>query len=216
MSDVLRELQDDIRRDRARQWWGRHGTKVTVAIVVLAVAVGGWATYEYITRSNAIARTVALAQTETVSDAAARAQALEALAGQQVAEAPAVAAMAQLRRGETLVEAGELDGAIAAYVAAAEVAEAPALLRDFARLRQGHTLVGQSKWDEALAVLEPLTVENAAWRWSAIEAKALAQMGAGRAADALATLNAVPAEAELPAALRSRIASLKLAAEDAQ
>lgn len=216
MTDVLRELQDDIRRDRAAQWWKRNGAKVTVsAIVVVAIAAGA-AVWKLQSDGAKIAHTMALATASGIDDAAAKAEALGKVAGDEGKPAPGIAILAAIRQGNALAKAGNQEAAAAAFGSALGVEKAPPVLHDFAALRQAQVLLAQSKWDEAVKAADPLTVEGNAWRWSALEVKALGQLQGGHAAEAAATAKSVPPNADIPDTLNERLKQIAALAGDAQ
>ena len=46
MSDIFREVDEEVRREQFRKMWERYGKYVIAACVLLVVAVGGWRFYE--------------------------------------------------------------------------------------------------------------------------------------------------------------------------
>ena len=42
MSDIIQEVEEDVRRERYEQLWKKYGNYVIAAAAVLVLAVGGW------------------------------------------------------------------------------------------------------------------------------------------------------------------------------
>ena len=47
MSDIFREVDEEVRRERLTQLWNRYGSLLIAACVLLVAAVGGWRGYEW-------------------------------------------------------------------------------------------------------------------------------------------------------------------------
>ena len=45
MSDIFREVDEDVRRDRFEQIWKQYGNLIISAALVMVAAVGGWQVY---------------------------------------------------------------------------------------------------------------------------------------------------------------------------
>ncbi len=127
MDEFIRELEEDLQREKLRVWWGRYGTLVIggCVAVVLGTALGvGWKHYQ---RSQAISQTSALL---TALDAPASGQNLEALAGGRMDNTTAIAS---LRYAASLMEKGDKAKATAQYQRIADASGVDAGLRALAR-----------------------------------------------------------------------------------
>ncbi|MEQ9519636.1 MAG: tetratricopeptide repeat protein [Parvibaculum sp.] len=173
MADIFREVEDDIRRDNAKQLWDKYGIYLigtAVAIVVATSAVVGWRAYA----------------TSTAEDAALAFIEAERAASAEGADAPAIfsalaeaspsgyAALARLREAAAFTAAGDNAGAVRAYEALAADASAQSILRDLAQVKAGALLVGEASYDDLATRLVPLTDEAAPWRNPAREVLGLA------------------------------------------
>ena len=47
VTDIFREVDEEVRREQLKKLWERYGTLLIAACVLLVVAVGGWRTYEW-------------------------------------------------------------------------------------------------------------------------------------------------------------------------
>ena len=46
MSDIFREVDEDVRRDEAVKFWGKYQTHLIVAGVIVALSAGGYRLYD--------------------------------------------------------------------------------------------------------------------------------------------------------------------------
>src|SRR5947209_17601597 len=46
MADIFREVDEDVRRDKALEFWKKHGNKVAALAVLVVLATAGWKVYE--------------------------------------------------------------------------------------------------------------------------------------------------------------------------
>ena len=82
MTDIFREIEEDLRRDRFSRIWQRHGHLLVGLVVVIVVGVAGWRYWTYSQETAAAAagvrfdEAVKLAEGDTSGDAA---KALEAV-----------------------------------------------------------------------------------------------------------------------------------------
>ena len=47
MSDIIREVDEELRRERMMKLWERYGIYVVAVAVLVVVAVGGWRVWEW-------------------------------------------------------------------------------------------------------------------------------------------------------------------------
>ena len=47
MSDIFREVDDDLRREQLKRMWDRYGTYVIGLAVLIVLVTAGWRFYEY-------------------------------------------------------------------------------------------------------------------------------------------------------------------------
>jgi len=180
----VREVQEEMRRERLAQLWDRFGVFAIALAALLVVGVGG---YKYAEYSSQKSREAAGQQFEAATQLAATGKAQEA---QQAFEAIAKSgpagyrALAGLRAAGALAEEGKRVEAVAAYDAVAKDGNADALLRNFAALQAALLRVDEADWTEMQNRLKDLTNDSNAWRASARELLGLAAMKAGNQEEA--------------------------------
>jgi hypothetical protein len=176
----VREVQEEMRRERLAHLWDRYGV---FAIVLAALLVLGVIGYKYAEYSSQKSREAAGQQFEAATQLAAAGKAQEA---QQAFEALAKSApagyraLSGLRAAGALAEENKRAEAVAAYDAVAKDGNTDVLLRDFAALQAALLRVDEADWTEMQNRLKDLINDGNAWRASAREVLGLAAMKAGK------------------------------------
>src|SRR5580692_10167173 len=47
MSDIFREVDEDVRRDKAAEFWKKYQNYIIAAVVLVLLATGGWRLYDW-------------------------------------------------------------------------------------------------------------------------------------------------------------------------
>lgn len=178
MSDVFREVNEDLRREQLKQLWNKYGKFVVAIAVLIVVAV---AAYQYLDAR----------QQRQASESGDRFQATVDLyaAGDLVSAEAAFLALAEDGHGDypTLAlmsaagiraETGDIAGAAAAFDAVALANNTDPALRDAARIRAALLLVDTEPLAAIRQRMEPFTEEGNPYRILAFEILAVAAIGA--------------------------------------
>ncbi|MDP9195585.1 MAG: tetratricopeptide repeat protein [Pseudomonadota bacterium] len=214
MSELLREIEEEIRRERLLAVWKKYHTLIigtVLAVVVGTAGVAGWHEWRDSRNSRATAELSALVL-QAPADPAQSAQALASFAQ----NAPASQAMlARLHEAGALAKAGKTTEAIQIWdtVSADRSVDAP--WRDLATLL---SVMHQADSGDPVALLkrlEPLTGADSSWRFSAREWAAVLKARSGNRAEAAQMLHALASDPQTPASLRERATDLALAYEGA-
>ncbi|MCS6932774.1 MAG: tetratricopeptide repeat protein, partial [Acetobacteraceae bacterium] len=136
MSDIFQEVQEDLRAERARQFWRRWGIAFGVLAVLVAGAVGGWQAWRWHETRRAEAASLAFAEAQRAvegenPDFAAAGRRFAGIAEQSPA---GYRVLARLRAAALLAEAGDRAGALALWDAVARDPATDPLWRDLAAL----------------------------------------------------------------------------------
>ncbi len=208
MTDIFREVDEDIRKERYGKLWKTYGRYLiaAVALIVLGTVAGvGWTAYQKSVRydrGDRFAAALALAQGGSSGQAAASFAELADDAG------GGVGALARLQQAAAHIEAGDTEAAIAAYDILADDGSADRLLRDLARLLAVMHSVDRANTGELTDGLEPLIRDDNAYRYSARELQALVSHRSGDVAGALSQLRALSDDPDAPAGVRQRSAEM--------
>lgn len=172
MSDIFREVDEEIRHERFKRLWDRFGPyliALAVLIVVGTAAYRGWLYWretEAQASGDVFISASRLAEDGKFAEAEARlAELADAQGGYPV--------LAGMRAAALKAEAGDPAAAMAAFDAIADDGRKEPLLRDIARLRAGYLAMDLEDYAGAASRLEVLSGDDNAWRFLAREALAL-------------------------------------------
>jgi hypothetical protein len=205
---LLREIEEDLRRERYSRLWQRYGKYAVAAVVLLFAAVIAVQLWQRHQRQRAEAASgqfiAAMMQRETNRDAA---TALFSALGR---DGPAGYAMlARFQHAALLAEAGDAEAAIAIYRTIESSAAAPAY-RQLASLQAvmlaiDHPAAGLSG-DEVDTRLAALAAADSPFRFSARELQAVIALNGGRRTEAAALLSELKSDPATPPGVRERAA----------
>ncbi len=206
MSDIFREVDEDVRQDKALELWNRFQPAVlglAVAIVAGTAIWTGYAQYRLHKAEAASAKFEAALQLSREGRAGEAYAAFNALA----ADAPAgYRTLARLRGAEEL-SLTDRDGAVKALDALAADASVGAAFQNVARLRAALLRLDVADAAELDARLGPLSAPGAPFRMSAREFLALAALNRGDFEAAGRYLDRVVADPGASAEERARAGS---------
>jgi hypothetical protein len=209
MSDILREVDEELRRERYQKLWERYGIYLVGAALVLVLAVAGWRGWEWYQAREA-ASAGARFETALELDAAGKQSEADEILAALANNAPrGYRTLARFRMAAELSKRDRAAGA-AAYDALADDTSVEAAFRDLAKLRAALSLVDTASASEIARRVDPLIAGNSAFKASAREVLALARFRAGEREAARKLFVEVVADPETPPSLRSR-AQLMLA-----
>ncbi len=214
MSDIFREVDEEVRREQLKKLWERYGSLLIAACVLVVVAVGGWRAYQWWEGKKA-AEAGAAFQSAMVLAAEGKAKEAEDAFAKLAADSTASYRMLAKFREAAEVARRDPKAAVAIYDRLAADASVGAVLQDLAALRAGTILVDTAPYSEIVQRLEPLTVAGRAFRHSA---RAMLALAAWRAKDIAAMrrwTDMILADAETPAGTRGQVQML-LALTDAE
>jgi len=204
LSDIFREVDEEVRRERLQQLWERHGNLIVALALLIVLAVGGWRGYDWwedrkATESGAaFEAAVALAESGKQDEAQAAFSKLakEGSSGYRI-----------LARFREAAEFAKTDpaAAVKAYDSLAAESGVGRSLQDLAVIRAGLIVVDTATPAELATRLEPLTASDRPFRHAARELLALGAWRAGDAAAAKRWFDLIATDVETPAGTRQRI-----------
>ena len=206
LSDIFQEVQEDLRAERARQFWRRWGVAFGALALLVAGGVGGWQAWRWqeLRQAEAASTAFAAAQRSVEGDNPDFAAAARRFA-EVAAQSPAgYRVMARLRAAALLAEAGDRAGALALWDEVTRDGGADALWRNHAALMWALHGIATEPPAALAARLAPLAADGSPWRASARELEALLALRTGDRPAAERRLRALAEDAAAPEGLRSR------------
>ncbi|HLW90459.1 MAG TPA: tetratricopeptide repeat protein, partial [Roseiarcus sp.] len=197
MSDIFREVDEEVRRDQATEFWKKYQTYIISAVVVLLVATGAWRLYEWRRLQAAEAASAKFEDALALERAGKSGEADMAFAKLSTDAPTGYAVLARLSAAAALAKS-DPQHAIAAYDALADDASLGALFREAARLRAAILRLDNGQADAARKALEGLAAPTGAFRNTARELLGAAALAAGDYDGAGRWLDMVAADPDAP------------------
>lgn len=207
MSDIFREVDEDIRHEKYRRLWTRFGSWIIGVAVLIVVGTGGYRGWLYWqeTQSQSAGDTfleaISLSEAGEYSDAA-------KLYGELDTAIGGYPALAQMRRATDMANSGEAAAALAEFDALANDTGLAPSLRDIASLRGAYIAVDTESYDAVADRIEGLTGDTGAFRAAARELLAVSAWKNGDASAALKWISALEDDTDTPQGISQRITLL--------
>lgn len=209
MSDIIREVDEELRRENWEKLWKRYGKVLigaAVMVVVLTAATVGWREYDKSQRIKAADRfAVAVAETESSGSPAASADIMASFAD----SAPdGYALLARLREAKSRADSGDPQAAIAIYDSIAADDALDPLFRDLATLYSVRMQVAATDSAALIVRLATLDTVDGPWRYSARELTAILHLQAGDVEASRQVYERLADDLLAPRGLRARAAEM--------
>lgn len=200
MSDdsFIREVDEELRQDRAKALWTRFGPLLIGAAVAVVLATAGWRYYEYSREQKAGASGDRFLAALEMIRGGKKDEALKALQELEKDGYGSYPVLARFRVATLLAENGDAKGAVAAFDAIAADNGVDIGLRDMAKLRAGLLLVDNGTYDEVTARVGTLATDTNPLRHSAREALGLSAWKENRHADAFKVFERITLDPATP------------------
>ena len=208
MSDIFREIEEELRRESLEQLWKRYSSYIiglAVLIVIATAAVMGWRAYQQKQRETQgvqYAAALDLVHQNKEADAAA---AFAELA-QKADHGRAV--LARLEEAASKINSSDVPGAIAVYDQVASDSSVDPGFRDAATILSARYMLDKGDPQTVIAKLQPLTVATSPWHGMALEFTALAELKAGDKAKAHGDFDTLSKDATVAQGVRQRAAEI--------
>jgi hypothetical protein len=210
VSEIFREIDEELRRDNFLKLWQRYGRYV-IAAVVVAVAIAGaivaWRNHQLAERQ---ARSVRYSAALTLLLQGKDADAAKMFATVS-AEGGSYGRLADFEAADLAAKAGDRKGAIVIYDRLATSGDIDPEFRDVATLLSVMTGLPDSDPQTEIARLKPLTDPANSWHATALELTGAANLKAGNSAAALAIFKQLADDPAAPEGVRGRAAEMAAA-----
>jgi hypothetical protein len=206
LSDIFREIDEEVRREQYKKLWDRYGIYALAVAVLVVIGVAGWRGYQWWEANQAAEASVAY---DAAADLQTQGKAAEAQAAFNKLATDGTVGYRVLARLRAAAAERDPKVAVAAYDAISKDGSVGRLMQDFAALRAGLLLVDSAPLADVTARLQPLTGPKAAFRHSARELLALAALHASDQTAAKQWLDQIAGDPDTPQSLRARVEVLK-------
>ena len=210
MSDIFREIDEELRRDNLVKLWSRYGRYIIALAVVVLVVAGGIMAWRDHQLSEWRAQSIRYASGLTLAKDGKDLEAAKVFAT-IAQEGGGYATLAALEEAEFLAKSGDRKGAIAAYDRIASTGALDPAFRELAVLLA--VMHGMPDTDPLLMVsrLAPLTAAGNPWRPTALELTAVVRLQSGDKRGAVDLYKALADDLAAPPGLRARAAEMAAA-----
>jgi hypothetical protein len=210
VSDIFREIDEELRRDNLLKLWSRYGHYVVAAAVAVLLVAGGVAAWRNHQLSERRAEATRYAGALNLGQAGKLGDATKVFAA-IAEEGGGYALLASFEEAELLAKSGNRKAVIALYD---RIAAAPGTEPEFRSLAVLLSVMrGMRNGDShaAIARLAPLTGVGDPWRPTALELTAIARLEAGDKKGALDLYKDLADDLTAPQSLRARAAEMAAA-----
>ena len=210
MSDIFREIDEELRRDNLLKLWSRYGRYIIATAVLVLVVAGGFVAWRDHQLSERRAQSTRYAGALTLAREGKEADAVKVFAA-IAHEGGGYAILAAFEEAALLAKSGDREAAVAAYDRIAAASEFDSDLRGLAVLLSVMQRMPEADAQTTIDHLAPLTASGNPWRPSAIELTALARLKLQDKSGALALFKSLADDPATPQSLRARAAEMATA-----
>jgi hypothetical protein len=199
LSDIFREVEEDVRRERLEKFWKAYGAWVIAFAVLVLVGVGAWEFWQRQQAAQRLRDSDAYAAVQRISDPGQAAPAFAKLADSTKG---GYRLIAQLSQANALYASGRALDAVNLYkqIGEADSGEVGAV----ARLRAAWLLSANAPRADLEKLLAPLDTPTSAWRAMASEVLAFSDYRGAKVKQAAAEYHALAEDPQAPDSLRAR------------
>jgi hypothetical protein len=205
LSEFIREVDEELRRENWEILWKKYGKfaiAAALALVLGTAAVVGWREYDRNQRRAAGDRFGAVI--DEVENTPEPAKAADLLAS-YISDAPdGYGTLARLREAKLRADAGERETAIGLYDALAADGSVEPLFRDLAALYSVRMQIEEGDAATLNARLATLAADGNPWRYTARELQAVLALKGGDTQGARAIFTSLADDLDAPDSLRTR------------
>lgn len=191
MSDIFREVDEDLRREQYKQIWKKYGNYIIAAAVLIVVGVAGYRGWEYYQNQQAAATGDRFLAALELADSGKNGEAEAALTAIVTEGSGEYPALARMRDAALTAAGGDRTTAAAEFDRVAADGSVPESLRTVARLRAAMLLVDTASLDDIRNRIGNLADAEGPYQNSAREILALSAFRAGNLDEAKRLYDAI-------------------------
>jgi hypothetical protein len=200
----LREVDENLRRDRARDFAKKYGSWLIAGLVLFLLASGGWIYWKYRQQQQAERQVEQLASIYRDIGTGKLGRAPQQLGELAKESTPGVRASALFTSAALALEKRDTKAATATFRQIAADEDLPQPYRDMALIRQTALEFDSLKPEEVITRLQPLARPGNPWFGSAGDMTAAALYKQGKRGEAGRLYGAIAKDNTVPDAIRAR------------
>ena len=200
----VREVDENLRRDRIRDFFRENGAWLVFALILFLAACGGIIWYQQHREDRAAEHVEQLAQIYKDIGTGNTAKAPQQLDDLSNSSSKAVRASAMFTRAALALQLNDQKLAISTYKTIADDSSFPDAYRNAALIRQTALEFDQLQPQDVISRLQPLTKAGDPWFGSAGEMTALALIKQGKNKEAGQLFAAIAKDKTVPDSIRNR------------
>ena len=204
----LREVDENLRRDQARDFAKKYGALLIAAVVLFLAAVAAWLYWQDRQQKQAEAQSEQLTKIYTQIGAGQTKAAQQSLQGLESSGNSVVRTLTLLTEAAIALDANDRATALGKYNAVADDSHAPQPYRDLALIRSTMLQFDKMKPEDVIARLQPLVKPGGPWFGTAGEMTAMAYLKQGNKSAAAKLFAQIAADTNAPSSLRGRSAQI--------
>lgn len=204
MSDIFREVDEEVRREKLQQLWDRHSNLIIALALLVVLGVAGWRGYDWWENQEAAKAGAAFEAAVALGESNKSAEAQAAFAKLAKEGTSGYRTLARFREAAELAKS-DAAAAVKAYDALVADSSVGRTLQDAAAARAGLLLVDTAPLAELTQRLEPLTAADRPFRHIARELLALGAFRAGDTAAAQKWFDVIATDSDTPSGTRQRV-----------
>jgi hypothetical protein len=206
LSDIFREVEEDVRRERFEQIWKQYGDYIIAGVALIVIAIAGyelWQRYEANQRLKASETFIAA---QELADSGNLSQATAAFTIVARDAPGGYVEMARLSQAGALAVSGQPNEAVMIYKSIAK--DDDGVIGAVARIRAGWAMASSGPRADLDSILAPLTDPTSPWRFAAREIFAYADFHSGNTAKAQAEFQSLADDKGATEGMRSRTSAM--------
>jgi hypothetical protein len=208
VADIFREVEEDLRRDKAAEWWKRYSLFIYAAAAIVVIGVAGykgWQTYDEKLRGE---RSDIYAEALALIDGGDEEKARQMLAALSDPTGDGYPLLAALTQARLAAEAGDTAAAEQIWQRLANDGSSGEAMRQLGALNMAMRRMDDGDPAALRGELRSLAAEGAPFRFTALELLATLALRAGDTASAREHLIQITDDPAAPSGSRSRAAEL--------
>ncbi len=208
MSDIFREVDEEVRQDHAKNMWTKYGVYIIGLAVLVVVSVSGFRGWQYYSQKQAEKAGVAYLENMVLVDNGEDAKALEAFRTMSQKGSSGFYLLSKFQEAGLLAKAGNDDEAVTIYDELADNTGLEGSLRNLARFRAALLLSNTASFKQVEDRIGELATTGNPWRQSAQEILAITAFRTGDLIKAEEIFVELSTDPETPNDMRTRATAM--------